>query len=107
MRKSGRDSAKAGESSTVTGDRRPAIGVGISILDLSQSLGSSQSSSTDRSSWTFLTESSQTTLMRRLHLFQREHAHRQSKGREEDCGRRRTTIEVLGPVKSWAGSLEK
>lgn len=43
--------------------------------------------------------------MRRLHLFQREHAHRQSKGREEDCGRRRTTIEVLGPVKSWAGSL--
>ncbi|KYN31105.1 hypothetical protein ALC56_14917 [Trachymyrmex septentrionalis] len=56
---------------------------------------------------TSLTESSQTTLMRRLHLFQREHAHRQSKGREEDCRCRRATIEVLGPIKSWTSSLEK
>lgn len=52
-----------------------------------------------------LAEPSHTTLVRRLHLLQREHAHGQSEGREEDCGCRRATVEAPAPVESWSGCL--
>lgn len=49
----------------------------------------------------FLAESSQTALVRRLHLLQGKHTQRQSNGREEDCGCRCAAIKAFSLVQCW------